>query len=244
MDDERLLQTTLTGEVVQPIRLYYQIVDKKRLIDRFKQLRCMDLDRTNNRWVWLYSHESKMLKFRKSYQSIPKEMHPIVIGSFFLRNGDELLLDLRSFERAIKAIPFFDKHIGPDAARVTYAAVVNRLFDVKEQFFPNLDVFFCSDEMTENNMDESVPEVEEFPLHFYEDGITSIEASLRLRQIMAFEHWKGNTDCTLFDVIKKAISGWKIVVVDQSAKAILRVDSIALTFILEIVVDLFVLSRT
>ncbi len=64
--------------------------------------------------------------------------HPIVIGSFFLRNGDELLLDLRSFERAIKAIPFFDKHIGPDAARVTYAAVVNRLFDAKEQFFPNL----------------------------------------------------------------------------------------------------------
>ena len=39
---------------------------------------------------------------------------------------------------SIKAIPFFDKHIGPDAARVTYAAVVNRLFDAKEQFFPNL----------------------------------------------------------------------------------------------------------
>ncbi len=85
MNKEKLLQMTVTGEVVQPIRLYYQIVDKKRLIDRFRQLRCMGLDRTNNRWVWLYSHESKMLKFKKSYQSIPKEMHPIVIGAFFLR---------------------------------------------------------------------------------------------------------------------------------------------------------------
>jgi len=186
---------------------HYQIVDKKRLIDRFKQLRCMDLDRTNNRWVWLYSHESKMLKFKKSYQSIPKEMHPIVIGSFFLRNGDELLLDLRSFERAIEAIPFFDKYIGRAVARITNAAVVNRLFDAKEQFSPNLDVFFCSDEMTENDMDKGVPEVEEFPLHFYEDGITSIKAVLRIRQIMACEHWKGNTGCTLFDVIKRAIYG-------------------------------------
>lgn len=207
MNKEKLLQMTVTGEVVQPIRLYYQIVDKKRLIDRFKQLRCMDLDRTNNRWVWLYSHESKILKFKKSYQSIPKEMHPIVIGSFFLRNRDELLLDLRSFERAIEAIPFFDKYIGRAVARITYAAVVNRLFDAKEQFSPNLDVFFCSDDMTENDMEESVPEVEEFPLHFYEDGITSIEAVLRMRQIMAFEHWNGNIGCTLFDVINGAISG-------------------------------------
>ncbi len=207
MNKEKVLQMTMTGEVVQPIRLYYQIIDKKRLIDRFRQLRCMDFDRVNNRWVWLYSHESKMLKFQKSYSSIPKEMHPIVIGSFFLRNGDELLLDLRSFERAIEAIPFFDKHIGRSVARITYAAVVNRLFDAKEQFSPNLDVFFCSDEMTENNMDKSVPEVEEFPVHFYEDGITSIKAVLRMRQIVALEHWNGNTGCTLFDVIKRAVSG-------------------------------------
>jgi hypothetical protein len=38
-----------------------------------------------------------------------------VIGSFFLRE-DEAFLDLRSFERAVKAVTFFDKHIGRDAA--------------------------------------------------------------------------------------------------------------------------------
>lgn len=57
-----------------------------------------------------------------------------------------------------------------------------------------------------NMSDKSVPEVEEFAVHFYEEGITSIETVLRMRQIMACEHWKGNTDCTLFDVIKRAIS--------------------------------------
>ena len=207
MDDEKLLQTTLTGEVVQPIRLYYQIVDKKRLIDSFKQLRCMDFDRVNNRWVWLYAHESTVLKFKKSYPSIPKEAHTIVIGSFFLRSGDELLLDLRSFDRAIEAVPFFDKYVGQTAARVTHAAVVNRLFDAKEQFPPNLDVFFYSGEMVERDTDKRAPEVEKFPVHFYEDGIGSLKTTLRIIQIMAFQHWKGNTDYTLLDVIKTTISG-------------------------------------
>ncbi|MHC4215746.1 MAG: hypothetical protein ACYSWP_20555, partial [Planctomycetota bacterium] len=120
MDDKKLLQVTQTGGVVQPIRLYYQIVDKKRLLNRFKRLRCIDFDRVNNRWVWLYSHESKVLKFIKPYSSIPKEMHYIIIGSFFLKSGDELLfLDLRSFDRAIEAIPFFDKYIGRTVARIT-----------------------------------------------------------------------------------------------------------------------------
>jgi hypothetical protein len=241
MDDEKLLQATQTGEVVQPIRLYYQIVDKKRLLNRFKRLRCMDFDRVNNRWVWLYSHESKVLKFVKSYSSIPKVMHPIVIGSFFLRNGDEsLFLDLRSFDRAIEAIPFFDKHIGRTVARITHAAVVNRYFEAKEQFPPNLDRFFCSDEMIEINPDDSIaeiessiekcridgksdfhsvfekrakkalPEIEKFPVHFYEEGVESIKTVLRMRQIMAYQHWNGNTDCTLFDIIKTAAFGQKI----------------------------------
>ena len=207
MDDEKLLQATQTGEVVQPIRLYYQIVDKKRLLNRFKRLRCMDFDRVNNRWVWLYSHESKVLKFVKSYSSIPKVMHPIVIGSFFLRSGDELLfLDLRSFDRALEAIPFFDKHIDRNIARITHAAVVNRLFGVKELFPPNLDGFFCNSEITKTDTSKGTPEIEKFPVHFYEDGIDSITAALRMRQIMAHQHWNGNADCTLLDIIETAVS--------------------------------------
>ena len=207
MDDKKTLQLTQTGGVVQPIRLYYQIIDEKRLLDRFKRLRCIDSDPVNNRWVWLYADEAKRLKFEKPYSSIPKELHSIVIGSFFLRSEDEsLLLDLRSFDRALEAIPFFDKHIDRNIARITHAAVVNRLFGVKELFPPNLDGFFCNSEITKTDTSKGTPEIEKFPVHFYEDGIDSITAALRMRQIMAHQHWNGNADCTLLDIIETAVS--------------------------------------
>ena len=50
-----------------------------------------------------------------------------MIGSFFQRADDHLLLDLRPCERAKLAIPFFDKHIPRSVARVTEAEVVNKL---------------------------------------------------------------------------------------------------------------------
>ena len=49
---------------------------------------------------------------------IPKHLHPIVIGSLFVRRNDELLLDLRSCERALLAIPFFDKYLPRKVAKV------------------------------------------------------------------------------------------------------------------------------
>ena len=146
-----------------------------------------------------------------------------MIGSFSLK-GDEASLDLRSFDRAIKAIPFFHTPGGQDAARITDAAVVNRLFDGQERFPSNLDGFFRSSKMTVRHLDASIarlessieanriqggcdlravvaqgarrplPEIEKFPVHFYEDGIGSLDAILRVRQLIALEHWNGNAD--------------------------------------------------
>ena len=45
----------------------------------------------------------------------------------------------------------------------------------------------------------------------YTDGIRSFETTLRLRQIVAFEHWRGNTACTLGEVIQKVTAGWSAV---------------------------------
>jgi hypothetical protein len=59
----------------------------------------------------------------------------------------------------------------------------------------------------EQQSQERLPEVEKLPVHFYTDGITSLENVLRLRQIVAFEHWQGNTACTLGEVIKKVSAG-------------------------------------
>ncbi|KPK75131.1 MAG: hypothetical protein AMJ79_12475 [Phycisphaerae bacterium SM23_30] len=126
-------------------------------------------------------------------------------------------------------------HIRQDLAKTTHAAVVNRLFDGQERFGPNLDVFFRSNKMTVIDMDKNVaeieslmeanringnpdwfsafeqrakvtlPEIEKFPVYFYEEGISSLETALRIRQVLAFEHWKGITDYTLYDVLKTMI---------------------------------------
>jgi len=61
--------------------------------------------------------------------------------------------------------------------------------------------------LMEHQSHEPLPEVEKLPVHFYTDGIRSFETTLRLRQIVAFEHWRGNTACTLGEVIQKVTAG-------------------------------------
>ena len=80
-EQEQLLMT-MTGEMHQPVRLYYQVFDQAAVLKTFAKLRCMDDDQDNQRWVWLYHGEAKKLKFHTSYAAIPRKMRPIVLGSF------------------------------------------------------------------------------------------------------------------------------------------------------------------
>ena len=122
------LLVTMTGESYQPARIYYQVGQKNAVIGRFRRLRCLNYDSEQNRWIWLYTEEAKNITFEQSYQDIPKDYRPIVLG-YFTWNGDrELRLDVRSFERAIQAITFFDKKINRRLAKVTKIKIVNKLF--------------------------------------------------------------------------------------------------------------------
>jgi hypothetical protein len=129
---EKALLATMTGEHFQPVRLHYQVFDRQALLRVFGKLRCVDRDPTRLRWVWLYDFEARDLPFRQSYAQIPRQHHPIVIGSFLPRGADEMVLDLRSWERATLALPFFDRRIPRKVAKVTEAEVVNRLFSGEE----------------------------------------------------------------------------------------------------------------
>src|SRR5207249_846422 len=120
---ERQLLATMTGERFQPVRLHYRIHDHKGLLAAFDKLRCVQYDATQQRWVWLYDDEAKHLSFQHSYAQIPKRYRPMIIGSLFVRTEDKLLLDLRSCERAILALEFFDKHIPRSVAEVTEVEV-------------------------------------------------------------------------------------------------------------------------
>lgn len=55
-----------------------------------------------------------------------------MIGSFFPRPNDEYLLDLRSCERAILAIPFFDENLPRRLVKIEHAEIANRLFPATE----------------------------------------------------------------------------------------------------------------
>jgi len=127
MANEPLLVTT-TGESFQPVRLHYKILNRSGLRKAFEKLRCLNYDPDQKRWVWLYAHEAKKLRFKYSYEHLPKEHHPIVIGAFFVRTNDTLLLDLRSCERALLAIPFFDSNLSRKLVKLVEADIVNQLF--------------------------------------------------------------------------------------------------------------------
>jgi hypothetical protein len=243
MDSGKQLLMTMTGEIHQPVRLYYKVYNQAEVLKVFAKLRCLDEDQDNHRWVWLYHGEAKKLKFHTSYAAIPRNMRPIVLGALRFTSAKDMTLDVRSCERATHAVVFFDRYLQRSIARVTHAAIVNRLFPATAEGLPDLEGLFAPDQVTaidgeamlrrmaaslqtiqdpQQRMDRAftlmeqqshgrLPEVEQFPVHFYTDGIHSFETTLRLRQIVAFEHWRGNTACTLGEVIQKVTAGWSAV---------------------------------
>ena len=120
---------TTTGEVFQPVRIYYEALKIMKILKVFNNLKCMDFDEARPRWVWLYTGEAAHLGFRKPAVN-PK--HPVVLGSFIRFYDDLIYLDVNSMERALAAITFFDKHLPRAAARLWYVSLINRVFSHKE----------------------------------------------------------------------------------------------------------------
>lgn len=230
---------TSTGEFFQLIRVYYQVFNPKTVLGVFRKLRCMKFDRSRNRWVWLFEKEAKRLRFSMPYNQVPRQMRPLVIGAFFFRSDTQMHLDLRSSERTVAAIEFFDKHINRRAAKVTHLRIVNKLFESSQDnaqqlikqspdaFFERDDIARLGDDLTEKleqfkteHQDFEVrqqmaldwieqyaqsplPEVEEMPANFYEDGLDALEVSLNLRKLELIERWQGNQQANMLDIIKK-----------------------------------------
>jgi hypothetical protein len=226
------LLATMTGELFQPIRVYYELFDKEKAIKSISKLRCIDYDKTKDRWVWLYQDEAKRIRFSKSYSDIPKKLRPIILGSLYFRKENEMFLELRSLERATEAVIFFDRYINRSIAKATDATIVNRLFSGEEAKI-DLDTLFDDKKvvvknpndlinkleplkeekntrkrldrawsMMEEDMKTPFPELERFPINFYEDGIASLKTGLMMRQNIALEHWKGNKDFNFMDLFK------------------------------------------
>jgi len=124
----KVLITTMTKEPYMLARIHYDLLDKLIIQDVFSDLRCMNYDRIKDRWVWLYEDESRKVKFSALYDEIPQERRPIVLGSFYSMNEKEMYLNVNSFDRAVKAILFFDEYFTRTAARVSDITVLNKIF--------------------------------------------------------------------------------------------------------------------
>jgi hypothetical protein len=224
---------TTTGEIMQPTRLHYEVLDGNQLRATFATLRCLDYDAPRKRWVWLYTNEAKFLPFKDK-----RAADNTVLGEFVFKGTQEVVLNLRSLERATQAILFFDEHIPRTVARVGEVTISNRLLSVAEasslrsldQYFERADVVVKDpetlvetlkglatsipdnqDRLTavmqymEDKAKQPVPAMERFPLHYYEEGIRSIEAFLAPHQVIAMQHWQGNTDYTRHDLIQSML---------------------------------------
>jgi hypothetical protein len=239
---QKVLIKTRTGEPYQPSRIYYQVTNQKTVIGAFKKLRCVEWEPTMNAWRWRYDQEARKIRFEVSWNQIPKEHRPVILADFYFRGDHEMIVDVRSFQRIVEVILFFDKHINKRAASVTKVRIVNRYFDgndtvEQEQLHPPFDHFFDRDdiaipdpkefeaglktavagiddemekikafaEFVEKKSKEPLPEIEEVPVHFYEDGIEPLQMSLTMKSVEAMQHWEGNTQFSQFDLIAEMV---------------------------------------
>jgi tetratricopeptide (TPR) repeat protein len=221
---------TTTGELLQLIRLHYEVEDVEQLRTIFASLRCLEYDASQTRWVWLYTAEARTLSFKNS-----RAADNVVLGEFVFKGQTDVVLNLRSFTRATNALVFFDHHIPRTVARVTAMTVSNRLLSTAEAAsLGSLDQYFDQAEVVvkdpaallqtledlkssipdaherlavvahymEDKAKQPVPAMERFPLDYDDEGIRAVEALLAPHTVIAMHHWQGHTDYTRHDLIQ------------------------------------------
>lgn len=88
--------------------------------------------------------------------------------------------------------------IDPDEFMEEIKAIQSRTEDIDEK--RALAISYI-----ENQFSEPFSGVERLPVHYYEEGISSLETSLIIRQSVAIKHWFGDTDYTIRDFILSAL---------------------------------------
>jgi hypothetical protein len=128
---KRRLLVTMTSEPFQPVRLYYLIPDRSFVINKLQSLKCMIDVPPERCWQWLFQAEAASLRFPGSYDDVPKERRPIVLGRIRFPNDGEMVLQTNSIARAIEGARFFGPRFGPKVVAIR-GRVVNRCFAADE----------------------------------------------------------------------------------------------------------------
>ena len=144
-------------ELLQLIRLHYVVEDREKLQAIFASLRCLEYDASQARWVWLYTEEARTLPFKDR-----RAGKNVVLGEFVFKGETDVVLNLRSFDRATNALGFFDRYIPRMVAHVTAMTVSNRLLSTAEAAsLGSLDQYFDHAEVVVTDPASLLHDVEE-----------------------------------------------------------------------------------
>lgn len=138
--------TVETGEAYQPIRLAFDIFQKDQLIERLNKLECLEKTVNANSWNWFWKAECDELHFESldSYRKNPE--HPLRLGTLSIRS-EKLFINLPSFKRACLAVPFFNKLVPSDIAKVNKADFINKVFGTSERLPHGFAELFKEEEL-------------------------------------------------------------------------------------------------
>lgn len=123
----KVLVTTLTNEFFQPMRLYYRVHNKTKLIARFKKLKCMEYYEMSDEWTILYADEAANITLAIPPEKVPPEAQPLIIATIHMPDEQSMVVDVRSIERASRILEFIDRHVPRRVAEATDAAIYNQL---------------------------------------------------------------------------------------------------------------------
>lgn len=227
---------TKTGELYQPVRLYYTVLKLPKILKTFGKFHCLEGTAERNQWKWLYTAETRDLVFEKAPRYLSK---PIILGTISFKVADRMVLDVHSIERAFEAAAFFDRHLPRGSAKITHLSIVNRLFDAHETdhfaiedridatslpmdpilaTLERLDaVQACKQpEREKQSMIEDIlqeraatffPEIEHLALHYSKRHLAQFWFLLGSRQYIAIQRWKGNMHYSLAAYLRDVLHG-------------------------------------
>lgn len=130
--DPSTVLMTITDEIFQPARIFYDVYELEALENIFLDLQCMAYDDQKNRWVWNYADEAKNIQFKRSWSDLPPNVHPLVIGSLHAPIESVMYVDVNSFERVPAAVNFFGDQIDRTIAEVTHVQFYNKISRVRD----------------------------------------------------------------------------------------------------------------
>ncbi len=130
-NEKKPLLKTMTDEHYQLARVHCKIhneANEARIIQIFLKLRCVEYDASLNRWIWMYCDEAKNIRLKVAHNKVPREMQPVILGAFYFRGEKDGFFNFNSFQRTVKGLIFFNKHIGRSILEFTEIDVLNKLF--------------------------------------------------------------------------------------------------------------------